>query len=60
MFKIPDKMIKVRITRYLNKYNIISDSQYGFRANMSTADAVIGSKQFFTDALEKYDTFSIV
>ena len=39
--KILEKLIKVRFTSYLNKYNIISDWQYGFRANMSTSDALI-------------------
>ena len=32
--KLLEKLIKVRFTSYLNTYNIISDSQYGFMANM--------------------------
>ena len=53
-------MIKVRFTSYLNQYNIISDSQYGFRANMSTSDALIDTIEYVTDALEKCDKCSIV
>ena len=55
LFKIPEKLIKVRFTSYLNKYNIISDSQYGFRANMSTSDALIDTIEFVNDTLEKCD-----
>ena len=40
--KILEKLINIRFTRYLlNKYNIISNSQYGFRSSMSTYDAFI-------------------
>ena len=58
--KILEKLIKVRFTGYLNKYNIISDSQYGFRVNMSTSDALIDTIEFVTDALEKCDKCSMV
>ena len=40
-------IIKVIFTSYLNKCNIISDSQYGFRANMSTSDSLIDTIEFF-------------
>ena len=53
-------MIKVRFTSYLNKYNIISDSQYGFRANISTFDTLIYTIEFVTGALEKCNKCSIV
>lgn len=29
--KIYKKLLKIRITNFLNKYNIISDDQFGFR-----------------------------
>ena len=53
--KILEKLIKVRFTSYLNKYNIISDSQYGFRTNMSTSGTLIYLIEFVTDVLEKCD-----
>ena len=40
-----EKLIKVRILKILNKFNIISDMQYGFRKNVSTSDA-------FSDVIE--------
>ena len=46
--KILEKLIKVRFTSYINKYNIISDSQYCFKANMSTSGALIGTIEFVT------------
>ena len=58
--KILEKFIKVRFTSYLNKYNIISDSQYGVRANMLTSGTLIGTIEFVTDALENCDKCSIV
>ena len=58
--KILEKLIKVRFTSYLNKYNIISDSHNGFKANMSTSDALIDTIEFVTDALEKCDKCYIV
>lgn len=39
--KIIEKIVNKRLTNYLNKYNILSDSQYGFRQGRSTQDAVI-------------------
>ena len=58
--KILEKLIKVRFNSYLKTYNIISDSEYGVRANMSTSDALIDTIEFVTDALEKCDKCSIV
>lgn len=39
--KIIEKLINVRLVSYLNKYNILADSQYGFRSGKSTQDAII-------------------
>ncbi|CAK1591183.1 unnamed protein product [Parnassius mnemosyne] len=39
--KIIEKILNKRLVSYLNKYNIISDSQYGFRQGRSTQDAII-------------------
>ena len=35
-----EKLIRVRILKFVNKFNIISDTQYGFRKNVSTSDAL--------------------
>ena len=58
--KILVTLIKVRFTSYLNKYNIIGNSQYGFRANISTFEALIDTIKFITDTLEKRDKCSIL
>lgn len=38
--KIFEKVIKIRIMNYLEKYNLLSDSQFGFRKGKSTQDAI--------------------
>lgn len=38
--KIFEKIIKVRMTQYLDKYRMISEKQYGFRQGISTQDAI--------------------
>lgn len=38
--KIFEKVIKTRITKYLNKYKILSNLQFGFREGLSTEDAL--------------------
>lgn len=38
--KIFEKLMYKRVTSYLNKHNILSDNQFGFRAGHSTTDAV--------------------
>lgn len=40
--KIFEKILKNRIESYLEKYNILSDKQLGFRENRSTQDAIAG------------------
>lgn len=71
--KVLEKLINVRLVRYLNKYNILSRSQYGFRQNLSTEDAVTaltnlivqqvdsGKKclTVFLDLKKAFDTVSI-
>lgn len=39
--KIFEKVLKKRLCGYLNKYNIISNRQYGFREGISTQDAIL-------------------
>lgn len=38
--KIAEKVINLRVTDFLNKHNIMSDSQYGFRKARSSQDAI--------------------
>lgn len=38
--KITEKVIKIRISRYLTKYNLISDKQFGFQSGVSTENAI--------------------
>lgn len=39
--KILEKILNSRLTKYLDKYSIISDNQFGFRSRKSTEDAVM-------------------
>ena len=50
--KIFEKLICKRLTSFLDKFNIIVNSQYGFRRNKSTIDALL----LFSDNV--YDTFN--
>lgn len=38
--KVIEKLINVRLINYLEKFNIISKNQYGFKKNKSTIDAI--------------------
>lgn len=50
--KIIEKLINTRLLNYLSKFNILSDSQYGFRRNMSTEDAVSALSSLITKHLD--------
>lgn len=39
--KIFEKVLKIRLVSYLNKYEILSNKQYGFKENKSTQDAIL-------------------
>lgn len=39
--KILEKLINKRLIAYLNKYGILSKSQYGFREGISTEDVIM-------------------
>lgn len=39
--KIIEKLIKVRIVNFLEKYKIISDNEFGFRSGKSIEDAIM-------------------
>lgn len=71
--KILERAINTRLVNYLEKYNLLSNNQYGFRKGRSTADAVsevnnfiIGSLDvrkkclaIFIDLAKAFDTVSI-
>lgn len=48
--KIFEKILKVRLMHFLNKYKIISDRQFGFRQKLSTEDALL---EFLTPIYEE-------
>lgn len=51
--KILEKLINVRLTNYLNKYNILSKSQYGFRRGISTEDAITDLSSHIINKVDK-------
>lgn len=50
--KIFERIMFNRVTKFLDKFNIINDVQFGFRQGLSTVDAILK----FTDVI--YDTFN--
>ena len=58
--KIFDKLIKSRISNFLNKFNILNDNQYGFRKNLSTADALSDVLESVNTNLENLENCAIV
>jgi hypothetical protein len=53
--KILERMLNNRLVNFLNKFNILSSNQFGFRAGVSTDDAVRGLSEFVTSKLDKKD-----
>lgn len=51
--KILERILNNCLTNFLNRFNIISKNQYGFRPDVSTEDAVIELTQTVTDNLDK-------
>ena len=58
--KIFEKLIKSRISNFLNKFNILNDDQYGFRKNLSTADALSDVLESVNTNLENLENCAIV
>lgn len=52
--KIFEKVIKDRIVKYLEKYKLLSASQFGFRESKSTQDAISCLMSKIYDALDKH------
>lgn len=51
--KILERLLNNRLVKYLTKYNILSASQFGFRAGISTEVAVNSLTEFVTNKLDK-------
>lgn len=51
--KILEKLINTRLISYFDKFNILSDSQYGFRREKSTEDAVEALTSLIVKSLDK-------
>lgn len=50
--KIYEKCINTRLMKYLEKYNILSPHQYGFRKNKTTEEALIDVKSRIIENIE--------
>lgn len=53
MSKILEKIVKIRLTKYIEKYNLISELQFGFQTNKSTTHALEELTKYVTDNLDK-------
>ena len=51
--KIYEKILKERITKFLDKYHILSDHQFGFRKGKSTSDAMLSLTTKIYQSLDK-------
>ncbi|XDV36142.1 hypothetical protein PO909_005986 [Leuciscus waleckii] len=51
--KILEKLFAIRLNKFLNEFKILSDSQYGFRSNHSTATAIMELIEEITNAIDK-------
>lgn len=50
--KVVEKLINKRLISYLNKFNILSENQFGFRQNRSTEDAILTLTDLITNKLD--------
>jgi hypothetical protein len=50
--KILEKLMHERIMSFINKYNLLSDCQYGFRSKRSCEDAVYNLSNFISEKLD--------
>ena len=51
--KILEKLFNVRLDNFIERHSILSNSQYGFRPNMSTSLALLELTEEITSALDK-------
>ena len=57
--KILEKLYNNRLDKFLNKCNILSPSQYGFRSSMSTTEALLDLVEEITTSLEKKQKYTV-
>ena len=50
--KILEKLFGIRLDSFINRYNLLSSNQYGFRTNMSTSLALMELTEEITTALD--------
>ena len=53
--KVFEKAVKARLTKYLDKFNLLTDNQFGFRAQHATSHAMI---KLYDEALSGLDNKS--
>lgn len=53
--KILEKLINSRLVNFLNKFNILSNSQFGFRQKLSTEDAILTLTSEIVQHVDKGD-----
>lgn len=50
--KVTEKILKTRLVMFLDKFSVISDRQFGFRAGKSTEDAIVSLTNNIYQALD--------
>lgn len=50
--KIIEKCIKIQLTKYLNEYNLISNSQYGFQKSKNTSDTLFNMSRAISSSIK--------
>ena len=58
--KILEKLFNVRLDNFIERHSILSNSQYGFRPNMSTSLALLEFTEEITSALDKKKSTIVV
>ena len=58
--KIYEKLIKIRLTKFLTKQKIISKRQYGFRDDASTSDAISYITNYLYDNLDNSNKIAAI
>lgn len=52
--KVYEKIIKIRMSEYIKKYDLLSEKQFGFRENKSTQDAIAYLTDMIYSSLNKH------
>ena len=55
--KIFEKIVYTRLIKFLDKFNILDSSQYGFRKKRTTCMTVLDLTENIYDAIEKGDLY---